>query len=55
MTEESVGKMRIALEELQPQLVVKSKEVDAQAEIVKAESEKAEIEQDKVSAETAVA
>jgi len=33
-TEESVGKMQIALEELKPQLVIKSKEVDEQAKIV---------------------
>lgn len=55
MTEESVGKMQIALEELKPQLVVKSQEVDEQAKVVEAESAVAEKEQEKVEAETAIA
>ena len=54
-TEESVGKMSIELENLKPQLVVKSKEVDEQAKVVEAESAIAEKEQEKVEAETAVA
>jgi len=55
MTEESVGKMQIALEELKPQLVIKSQEVDEQAKVVEAESAIAEKEQEKVEAETAIA
>ena len=55
MTEESVGKMQIALEELKPQLVVKSQEVDEQAKVVEAESAVAGKEQEKVEAETAIA
>ena len=55
MTEESVGKMRIALQELKPQLVVKSKEVDEQAQIVQKESAIAEQEEAKVAAETEIA
>ena len=47
--------MQIALEELKPQLVVKSQEVDEQAKVVEAESAVAEKEQEKVEAETAVA
>ena len=54
-TEESVGKMSIELENLKPQLVIKSKEVDEQAKVVEAESAIAEKEQEKVEAETAVA
>ena len=47
--------MQKNLEDLKPQLVVKSKEVDEQAKVVEAESAIAEKEQDKVEAETAVA
>lgn len=54
-TEESVGAMQVNLENLKPQLVVKSKEVDEQAKVVEAESAIAEKEQEKVEAETAVA
>ena len=55
MTEENVGKMQVELENLKPQLVVKSKEVDEQAKVVEAESSIAEKEQEKVEAETQVA
>ena len=54
-TEESVGKMSVELENLKPQLVVKSKEVDEQAKVVEAESAIAEKEQKKVEVETAIA
>lgn len=47
--------MQIELENLKPQLVIKSGEVDAQAKIVEAESAVAEKEQEKVEAETAIA
>lgn len=54
-TEESVGKMQVELENLKPQLVVKSKEVDDKAKIVEAESAVAEKEQEKVEGETQIA
>lgn len=54
-TEESVGKMSVELENLKPQLVIKSKEVDEQAKVVEAESAIAEKEQKKVEVETAIA
>lgn len=47
--------MQIELENLKPQLVIKSGEVDAQATVVAAESAIAEKEQEKVEAETAIA
>ena len=54
-TEESVGKMQTELENLKPQLVVKSKEVDEQAQVVEAENSIAEAEQEKVEGETQIA
>jgi len=47
--------MQVELENLKPQLVVKSKEVDEQAKVVEAESAVAEKEEEKVAGETAVA
>ena len=55
MTEESVGKMQIELENLKPELIIKSKEVDEKAAIVGAETAIAAKEQEKVEAEAAIA
>lgn len=54
-TEENVGKMQKELEDLQPMLVIKAKEVDEKAVVVEQENAVAMAEQDKVEAETAVA
>jgi len=54
-TEESVGKMEEELIEMKPQLIEKSKEVDAQAEIVEKETVEAEKVREVVDAEASVA